>query len=714
GDSSNIGGVVGSSNSGSFFMDGTSSYGTISGNGSASNIGGLIGIAYNTRPSDSYSHMIINTPNANKVGGLVGYYRDFNVIKNSYFAGSVTGADSVGGLVGHLEGGISNWIEHSYSRGTVAGSANVGGLIGLDGQSGAKITASFYDKTIATGMHDEAQVWAKTTAEMKSSATYTGWNATVWQYQDPGEFVEGYGVGNIYPFLKAVTPSDEIVGDITILFAGGWGGTSNGDGSAYTIANASQLQNINQVADKGFNFELSNNIDLSSITNWTPIGNSTTNFVGNLYGNNKTISNLTINTTSNLQGLFGIVGNNATISNLTLSDVDIRAGSLVGGLAGSVFGANTVIDNVSVSGTVVSDNNTNSATQAGGLVGSNASTIRNSTSSVNVTGSTQVGGLVGFNTSSNAKIETSYATGTVTANGASISFPVAGGLVGKNQLGTIENSYATSSVNVTTIENSTAGGLVGETAMGSITNSYAIGSVNATTKGGLIGANTDGALTTVTNSFYDKTLNAGLNDEASYGKTTAQMRTLATFAGWDIQADSTLTGDFPYPRLTMSDSGPVWKIKTAVTGTGGGDTGGSGDTSNIVNAISDVQVQTTQASTTTTGTVTSGTEPVLSSTDTGSSLGSGMTATTSGSLTLVYVDEGAASGDGGGEGDTSGMIELGQGGLDESGFMRVFVVGGGIKLPAEASDTAREQVEGDEGGLEDGSDENAQRRRRPS
>lgn len=51
-------------------------------------------------------------------------------------------------------------------------------------------------------------------------------------------------------------------------------------------------------------FVLANDIDLSTVDNWTPIGDGYA-FGGTFDGNGYTISNLKINTTNNPTGLFG-------------------------------------------------------------------------------------------------------------------------------------------------------------------------------------------------------------------------------------------------------------------------------------------------------------------------------------------------------------------------------------------------------------------------
>jgi len=161
----------------------------------------------------------------------------------------------------------------------------------------------------------------------------------------------------------------------------------------------------------------------------------------------------------------------------------------------------------------------------GGLAGINATdhTITNSYATGEVSGGTNVGGLVGKNNGYN------YGSGTI------------------NQ-GKIANSYATGKVTGVT----NVGGLVGEN-LGDIKTSYAIGEVSTGTNvGGLVGNNTYTMMGTTTTgtidtlSFWDTDTSKKGTSAGGVGKTTAQMQTLATFAGWDIAGT-----DGGYPTLTL-------------------------------------------------------------------------------------------------------------------------------------------------------------------
>ena len=188
-------------------------------------------------------------------------------------------------------------------------------------------------------------------------------------------------------------------------------------------------------------------------------------------GNDYTISNLMINSTStNFVGLFSFT-QNSEINNLGLLNVNIKGGNRIGALVGTNRGS---ITNSHATGSVDGES------RIGGLVGQSRGSITNSYAAVNVDGEgDNVGGLAG---SSSSNIDNSYATGSVTGSGDNI-----GGLAGFHNVGDITDSYATGDVEG---KSDNVGGLVGRN-RGRITRGYATGSVtwSATNAGGLVGWN---------------------------------------------------------------------------------------------------------------------------------------------------------------------------------------------------------------------------------
>ena len=302
-----------------------------------------------------------------------------------------------------------------------------------------------------------------------------------------------------------------------------------------------------------------NDIDLSSYSNWDPIGEvdldtgTGQGFTGLLDGNGYAISNLTINRPDeDGVGLFGTIGDPSTmtggdIKNLGLENFKISGQDYVGALASLSFGT---ITNCYVTGDVTGNE------YAGGLVGENIGIITNSyAAAVSVMGNDNVsGGLVGFNVGT---ISNSYASGSITGR------TRVGGLVGDNY-GGITNCYADGNVNGDMFY---IGGLAGRNRdRGIITNSYATGLVQgATMIGGLVGSSERNAK--IENSIWNTettgqsaAVGSGIGTESNNkGLTTAEMQNPTNWQGWD-----TSIWDFStYP--------PTFKMYTP---TGGGSTGG--------------------------------------------------------------------------------------------------------------------------------------------
>lgn len=208
-------------------------------------------------------------------------------------------------------------------------------------------------------------------------------------------------------------------------------------------------------------FVLANDIDLSTVDNWTPIGDGYA-FGGTFDGNGYTISNLKINTTNNPTGLFGWT--TGTIKNLGVENVNITGASDVGGLIGKAAGT---VSNCYTTGSVIMASYTTDSggtavvSDAGGLVGTNFGKIIDCYSEANVTGDGNiVGGLVGY--SSGDGIIRCYAAGNVSGKG------YVGGLAGRAYC-TVEDSYSMGTVYGDFYE----GGLIGETSSTAVlTNCY--------------------------------------------------------------------------------------------------------------------------------------------------------------------------------------------------------------------------------------------------
>lgn len=120
--------------------------------------------------------------------------------------------------------------------------------------------------------------------------------------------------------------------------------SSTGPSLIYDISTAAQLMELAEKVNGGDaawatrSYRLTQDIDLSGIPSWTPIGavdikdfNNRKPFKGTFDGNGKTISNLKIDAPiKDDQGLFGYA-EGATIQNLTLTNCDVIGNDYVGG-----------------------------------------------------------------------------------------------------------------------------------------------------------------------------------------------------------------------------------------------------------------------------------------------------------------------------------------------------------------------------------------------
>lgn len=176
--------------------------GQIGSTAAVSTTGGLIGRI--ERSNVYYSYAEVNVTGIGILGGLVGEAQDGSLITRSAAGGSVSGVDNLGGLVGDLS---DSQINNSYAFASVTGVwGQVGGAIGrtegesiidkiyaigavsslddsfIGGLVGAasaetESSASYWNMQ-TTGQADSAAGNGRTTAEMKTPTTFSGWNTT--------------------------------------------------------------------------------------------------------------------------------------------------------------------------------------------------------------------------------------------------------------------------------------------------------------------------------------------------------------------------------------------------------------------------------------------------------------------------------------------------------------------------------------------------------
>jgi hypothetical protein len=193
-----VGGLVGYYYSSSSNEEILNSYAEGDVHAAGSYAGGLIGYSYNGIIKRSYASGNVLS-DQNDAGGLLGSGYS-GILQDSYALGSVSGADTVGGLIGNLNGMA---VSNTYATGliSVSGSGFAGGFGGYS--YGSTVTASFWNET-TSGMtnsyswsSDPSGVTGLTTAGMVQSTNFVGWSFSgTW----------AGAAGKSYPYLQDNAP----------------------------------------------------------------------------------------------------------------------------------------------------------------------------------------------------------------------------------------------------------------------------------------------------------------------------------------------------------------------------------------------------------------------------------------------------------------------------------------------------------------------------
>ena len=268
-----------------------------------------------------------------------------------------------------------------------------------------------------------------------------------------------------------------------------------------------------------------NDIDLSSYSNWDPIGNVDTGegFTGVLDGNGYSIKNLTINNSNPnevLLGLFACIGTSDEASNpdtaprteikdLSIINANINSCAINGessvGILSAVARKYVDISNCSVSG------------------------------EINVS-SSYVGGLLGVTAGSEysfSSISKCYSSANIRNNNSDINSS-SGGITGYLMHYVINNSYFNGSVS----GDSYAGGITGLSYSGGTMNCYATGSVSGNYAGGIAGILAGYDYNSIWN-IQTTGQSTATNDDSlaqlynTQGLTTAEMQDPSNWSGWD-------------------------------------------------------------------------------------------------------------------------------------------------------------------------------------
>ncbi|MBV6512364.1 MAG: hypothetical protein FMNOHCHN_01861 [Ignavibacteriaceae bacterium] len=499
-----------------------------------SQTGGLAGYT-NTGSTISYSFAsCVITVNNSYAGGLVG--QNYGSLQNVYTAGTLTnttGTGNVGGMTGDNAGSIQNG--YSTVLISVTNYSNVFAFTG--GSTSGTETACYWDIEL-DGISDNPEsnfgAVGKSTAQMKTQSTFSGWDFTnVWAMSSTVSF-KGY------PSLQwakshSVEPVSNQIADLTNL--------------VWIAENSSRwTSSYTQTAD--IDAQITRSWD--DRKGWSPIGNSSVKFSGTYNGNSKKISYLYISKSgSTYQGFMGYINTGGTLKNLTMLKGRVVGYNYTGMAAG--FNSGTV-ENISVTGTI------QGGAYSGGLAGQNSGgTISKSVNYAKVTGTISPGnngGITGRNAAGTISECVNYGA-------VSSSYDNIGGISGSMSGTELSNCMNRGSVNGRLY----VGGIAGLVGYGTISNSYSSGSITATNyKGGVVGQGPNPY--TITFTFWDVDTDeivgniSGADNFGATGKSTAEMKTNATFfdAGWDMNIwyrDDNFNDGYPYLKWQNSGGTPL-------------------------------------------------------------------------------------------------------------------------------------------------------------
>jgi len=476
-------------------------------------------------------------------GALVGALG--GTVMNSYATGNVSGFQTVGGLVGVIDGGA---IIDSHATGDVVGYGNgeAGGLVGLSwGGPPGTVTNSYATGNVSSPVGNVGGLmginWG-TVTDSYATGTASGTD-------DVGGLIGNNSLGSVAnSYATGAVNGRYSVGGLA-------GNNSNTISNSHATGAVAGSAYVGGLVGGNSGGNLIGNYSTGTVTAGDYVGGlAGIGWYGAINGNHA--SGAVNGTGDNIGGLIGYSYGGGVSDNYASGAVTGR--NSVGGFAGANYGYGSLNNNYA-SGAV------SGANFVGGLIGSNREDVRDSYATGSVTGDDQVAGLVGGH--QYGTISNSYATGNVIARtGASgglvgySSSPIAnsyatgavsgvyqvGGLLGAMNGSSISNSYATGTVTGT----GNIGGLVGNSSYGTISNAYSTGAVSGTTDvGGLLGSSVGAA---VSNGFWNTTTSGQSASAAGSGLTTVQMMQLASFSSWNTSTPNTIAD--------TGSSGAIWRI----------------------------------------------------------------------------------------------------------------------------------------------------------
>ena len=253
------------------------------------------------------------------VGGIIGLEErpgmsyEYSEFKNCLNAGEISGYTDVGGIAGKTSYGATFF--NCLSTGEIQGHKNVYKICATGTKTNCYYKSVFY----STKINNETGV----TDEQLESGQVAYW-------------LNGGSISADAPWRQTIGadkyPKPDTMSDII---------TPDSFGNRVIINSANDLKALADSVNNARNQSsyivyFNNDINLEEYDNWTPIGTPERKFIGLVYGNGHTVSNLKCNVTSKGAGLFGNIGNNTGIHDIILdASCHIKSTSVgVGGIVG--------------------------------------------------------------------------------------------------------------------------------------------------------------------------------------------------------------------------------------------------------------------------------------------------------------------------------------------------------------------------------------------
>ena len=445
---------------------------------SSSNGGQLGGISKENSGTISrcFSNAAIKGANS---AGIVYVNRGIGVVQNCYNAGTIEGLSTAGGININNYGKITTCLnfgvivaeDQTYDDGDYE--IRGFGICAMN-QPGASLENCYSDsdvcpKELFGGFKNNTTVYYKTTAELCDSSFLSDLNSNWESGSESGETDGRYRTAiYTYPSLSGVGTAATRKGGLTYDFSVGAIGKTYEDFTY--IEKPEDFKNI--ANNLSGNYVLKNDIDFKGEV-IEPIGDSESvtgsglsmPFSGNFSGDGHKILNVTVKRElGSHSGLFG--ANKGTIINLAV-EADVSGTAYVGGICASNASGGRIAD-CSFSGTV---NGTKS--YVGGICGENKGGILRCAADGTVSGDSSVGGICGSN--SGGDIENCLNSSDVTRKSSS---GYIGGIVGES----VDNStvnYCISVGKTAGTDSGYIGGVCGYAYRATITNSYFDSEVSA-------------------------------------------------------------------------------------------------------------------------------------------------------------------------------------------------------------------------------------------